>query len=489
MSESPGPKVVTGRSRSRRRRSPDERHGPAQGRGRLRSLCQALLARIWIVALCFVGAAILTAGLIEHSPRVYAATAIISIHQSGLAAMEAGERRQAEMKAIESREVLDQVVEVKGLRKLLGRSDGLELSRESAVRALRGLIEVRLRPGTSLVEVSVHNSNPALCEGLANSVAQEYVRQRSRDLDLAKELKIKLVQAAKLPDHPFSPDVKWMFIWGLSAGVAAGVLLAVVLALSQTKEQGAGSRRVKGDGQSARGRKLGLPTDRLTASPPHGPTASPTDPPSDPRSAGSFPSLRAAMGMLARKDMGRTVLFTSAVRGEGRTSCAVAYAESLARQGLKAILIDLDPDSSGLDRLLNATVSDRPGVGDVLSGRKAVREVIQEVGHEALPYIAAGSVAADLVELLARGGFPALLQELLSGGFYRVVVISPPLLPVNAIRVLVPQMQAVCLVLRTRQTSRRIAGRVIHTLRRSGAPPPWVVFNREGVVTVIRDRK
>jgi len=194
------------------------------------------------------------------------------------------------------------------------------------------------------------------------------------------------------------------------------------------------------------------------------------------------------MDALSRTETNDTVLFASAVSGAGKTACAVHFARSLAREGLRTILIDFDSASSCDDRFLHAHLAGAPGIAEVMAGHKGWRDVLHEVGGEKWSYIPAGQRTANLADLLARGAFGTCLREIRTE-FERVVVSGSPLLEGNDTVLLLAQVQAVCLVLRPQKSSRRVAARAIRMLRQAGAPPRWLVFDREGVATVIRRRK
>jgi Mrp family chromosome partitioning ATPase len=187
--------------------------------------------------------------------------------------------------------------------------------------------------------------------------------------------------------------------------------------------------------------------------------------------------------MLVRKESHCTVLFTSAVSGEGKAFCAVAYARGLAGKGIATLLIDLDPDSSAMDRLLERGVSDRPGICQALTGGIGPDEVVQKLAPQ-LGFISAGGTLADLVEGCGRAGLSALLRTW-QGRFERVVVSAPPVLGVNLSRMLASEMEAICLVSKTQKTRRRVLRRALHVLRDAGVPLRWIVLNRDKAVTVI----
>ncbi len=463
------------RHHHRHRHHHDHHHRGVSGqRGRWRrtinpSFFRRLLDRLWIVALCLVGALIVTAALIERSPRTYVATAIVSLPpaQPGAAEPARGATDpwlSLAAKGLMSRAVLEQVVERNPAIKVPSRRSRAALSTDGAIAALRGMIDVRVPAGTRLIEVRVRNTNPAWCEHLANSVVREAIASPSWAAEWSDGVQLELVRQATVPKRPVSPKVARMLTWGLSAGVGVGLVLAWVVARHDNSK--AGSVRRTADGLREPLAEPGL----LSAG-------------RRPPGSRLLPNLRRAMETMAHQEAPKTILFTSAVGGEGKTSCVLDYARSLASKGLKTALLDLDPDNSRLRRRLRAGLSAGPGAGGVLSGTRNLNQVIQEIPDEKLSYIAPGASTAELAECLAQGGFPEFTGAALRC-FERLIVSAPPLLAPNGTRLLLPHVEAVCLVLRARKTSRRMAARAIHTVRKAGTPSRWIVLSRAAGVSL-----
>ena len=166
---------------------------PRRSRSRVWTACSRLRSRagssiasgLW--RLCVMAALIAAAAVIHRSPQIYSASAVVRLERSEKTTRPSAANPQLESQRLNliregvvSRPVLQRLIEANGLCKLLARPDEPQLSKESAITAARGMIQVRARPGTDLIEVSVEHSSPAVCEKLANAVVQEYNAIRNR---------------------------------------------------------------------------------------------------------------------------------------------------------------------------------------------------------------------------------------------------------------------------------------------------------------------
>lgn len=84
----------------------------------------------------------------------------------------------------------------------------------------------------------------------------------------------------------------------------------------------------------------------------------------------------------------RTVMVTSAVAGEGKTSLACQLAISLARAGRKTLLIDSDLRRSSVHGRFD--LAQAPGLAEVLRGQEKMPQTIQETSIPGLSVLSAG---------------------------------------------------------------------------------------------------
>jgi len=118
--------------------------------------------------------------------------------------------------------------------------------------------------------------------------------------------------------------------------------------------------------------------------------------------------LRTSLFLLDPKGEDRSFLVTSTLAGEGKTFCTVNYAISLARQGLRTLVIDCDLRRPVLEEVIWGERKNRPGVADYLNGGELT---VHETRIENLYFVPAGTADANASELLARVGLQELTGE------------------------------------------------------------------------------
>jgi capsular exopolysaccharide synthesis family protein len=125
-------------------------------------------------------------------------------------------------------------------------------------------------------------------------------------------------------------------------------------------------------------------------------------------------------------DLGRCVLVTSAVGGEGKTTLAAQLAARCGNAGISTLLIDADLRRSALCPLLDVPAG--PGLSDVLEGAK-IEDVVIPVQGGTFHLLSAGTPVQDTSRILQGRNFPMLIAQLRQR--YELIFIdSPPVLPV-----------------------------------------------------------
>jgi capsular exopolysaccharide synthesis family protein len=136
----------------------------------------------------------------------------------------------------------------------------------------------------------------------------------------------------------------------------------------------------------------------------------------------------------------RVVMITSAVGGEGKTSLASYLAPSLARSGLKTLLIDADFRSPSLHRIFDVPLG--PGLSELLRGEVDSAQVIGATAVEDLKIVTAGTCDRQTLSLLAQGRLGSHFARF-KEQFDFVIVDSSPVLPVADASIIAQQVDAV----------------------------------------------
>lgn len=178
--------------------------------------------------------------------------------------------------------------------------------------------------------------------------------------------------------------------------------------------------------------------------------------------AESFRALRTAL-LLANSGMPpRTILVTSGLPSEGKTTIAINVAITLAQRGGRVLLMDADLRRPSVHRHLmggKKVREETPGLSHFLTGNCKLDEAIQPSGlMENLDLLLAGSIPPNPAEICSSEPMRKLLQDLRET-YTHVVIDSPPLLSVTDSTILSVQTDGVLLVSRsgfsTRDSLRR----------------------------------
>ena len=123
----------------------------------------------------------------------------------------------------------------------------------------------------------------------------------------------------------------------------------------------------------------------------------------------------------------KTLVVTSAVRGEGKTVSAMNLAMSFAElERQEVVLVDADLRRPCCERYLN--LNQGPGLTDVLLGQESVEKLIRPAGYRDLMMLGAGTRVDNPAEVFSSSRLEQLLQRL-KERFHYVVIDTPPVLP------------------------------------------------------------
>jgi capsular exopolysaccharide synthesis family protein len=106
----------------------------------------------------------------------------------------------------------------------------------------------------------------------------------------------------------------------------------------------------------------------------------------------------------------RSIVISSSIPGEGKTTIAINLAVSLADTGARVILVDGDLRQPSLAKYVN--IEGQVGLTTVLIGRADVEDVVQPLGTTGLDLLPAGQVPPNPSELLGSAAMASLLERL-----------------------------------------------------------------------------
>lgn len=392
-------------------------------------------------------------------------------------------------------------------------------------RALLGAITVAPSSGTDFIVITATTGSPQLGAELANGFARAFIKVRAtnardalnqqlaayksqlsatHDLSLRRDLQSKIsdleVQAATpsgnaeqvspaLPNGtPISPHPKRNAIFGAALSLLLGIIAAFGL------ERVNRNIRTPEEAEQA----YGLP---VIATVRHSRNVAPRQ---DGRASVSddlretFRSLRSTLDLVPKPL--RTILVTSAVPEEGKSTMVRNLALVYAEAGLRVAVVDADLRRPSVARMLNAQST--PGLANVLMGLVPLDTALQAVevsvpqpiaeqptngavatevvapaavatnGHGShdeavarLQVVASGPRPADPPAMFSAPNLPALLERL-SADHDVVLIDSPPLLPVSDTMPLLSLVDGTLLVCRVGTSSVDGAQRVLRIVSR-----------------------
>jgi capsular exopolysaccharide synthesis family protein len=189
----------------------------------------------------------------------------------------------------------------------------------------------------------------------------------------------------------------------------------------------------------------------------------------------AYRTLRTAILLSRAEEAPKTILFTSATEGEGKTVTAVNSAVVFAQMGLRVLLIDSDMRRPHCHKVLG--MEKGIGLTEFLTGQREVRQVIQPTMVEGLFFLSCGVAPPNPTELLGsrkmRDTLHALRKE-----FDCIILDSPPVTPVSDPLLLAAIVDGVIVVVNGQLTPRDIVKETCARLHQVRAKILGVVLNQ-----------
>ena len=301
-------------------------------------------------------------------------------------------------------------------------------------------------PDTVLLETTVTDASPARAEAIARGLAATFPRVITA-LETPTQggpspIKVSVVEAPALPTSPVSPRPLRNLALALVLGLLLGVGLAV---LRETLDN---TVKNPDDALEATGAAtLGaIAYDEQTRKRP----LIVSDSPRSVRSE-AFRQLRTNLQFVQVDGPLRSLVITSSVPGEGKSTTACNLAITMAQAGLRVCLVEADlrrPRVADYLGLVGAV-----GMTDVLIGRVRLEEALQPWGDGMLAVLPSGPLPPNPSELLSSHGMAELMKSL-QDRFDLVLLDAPPLLPVTDGAVLSTLADGAVLCVRASKTRR-----------------------------------
>jgi non-specific protein-tyrosine kinase len=321
---------------------------------------------------------------------------------------------------------------------------------------------------TVLIEIAVTDTDPNRAADIANGVAKQLSRVvqeiESPQSGAPAPVKLTTTQPAGVPTAPVAPRKSLNLALGLLVGLAAGAGGALL------REQLNTTVKTPDDIETLTGSvPLALvPFDPMAKTHPLV-TAEQAD-----GRAEAFRMLRTNLRFADVDNPARTIVVTSSMPNEGKSTSACNIALTLALTGSRVVLVEADLRKPRVCEYLG--LDSAAGLTNVLAGQNELADVLVPWRRQTLTVLPSGPVPPNPSELLGSQHMGNLLK-VLAARFDYVIVDTPPLLPVTDAAVLATLTDGALLITRHGKSSRDDVERAAQSLEAVNARLLGTVLN------------
>jgi capsular exopolysaccharide synthesis family protein len=424
-----------------------------------------ILRRNWILIVAAALVGLLLAGVVSvlTKPTYTAQTQLfVAIQSSGsVQELQQGNtfsqaRVQSYVKTVKSPAVLQPAIDALGLT--------------MTADQLASDVTATTEPNTVLINIAVANTSSVQAAAIAQEVASSLIKV----VDFLEKPKnggtspvgLSVIKPAVAPPVPSAPNTRMNLVIGLVLGLAIGIGLGVLRTTLDSRIRGEADLRHVTDVPLLGGISFDQDATRkplLTQAAPQSPRAE------------SFRQLRTNLQFANVSGKAKTVLVTSSLPGEGKSTTATNLAIAMAQAGQSVCLVDADlrrpmiNEYLGLDRSVGLTTA--------LVGAAKIDDVLQPWGEDRLYVLASGQIPPNPSELLGSPEMQQLIQRL-EFSFDSVIIDAPPLLPVTDAAVLSQYVGGVMVVVGTQKLKQQDLQKSLSALGMVGSNILGVVLNR-----------
>lgn len=343
---------------------------------------------------------------------------------------------------------------------------GLEEPASELARRVKATTDLN----TVIINISVDDDSPVRAAATAQAVANSLIRaiddlEKPRTGDQSP-VNLSIITPATAPSGPSAPNTRLNLALGLFFGIAGGLVLAVVRSIFDTRI------RVEGD------------IRRVTQAPLLGGIAFDPDATKKPllshssdqgQRGESFRQIRTNLQFANIASRAKTLLVTSSLPGEGKSTTATNLAISIAQAGQTVCLVDADLRRPMVSEYLG--LERNAGLTTALLGETHINDLLQPWGDHNLFVLTSGRIPPNPSELLGSTEMNQLIQGLESA-FDVVIIDAPPLLPVTDAAVLSQYVGGVVLVVGAQKAKQQDLDRALKALEMVDATLLGLVANR-----------
>ncbi|HSA33074.1 MAG TPA: polysaccharide biosynthesis tyrosine autokinase [bacterium] len=170
---------------------------------------------------------------------------------------------------------------------------------------------------------------------------------------------------------------------------------------------------------------------------------------------------------LAHPDVNaKSILITSSLSQEGKTTVSANIAVSFALAGRRTLLVDTDMRKPRVHKLFG--IDNKEGISTHMLGEKGIEQVIRRNVYQGLDVLLCGPIPPNPAEMMESKRFRDMTERLRD--LYDIIIFdSPPIIAVSDAAILSSMIDGVVVVVKIRQVSRDILKRSVSQLTKSNA--------------------
>jgi len=303
---------------------------------------------------------------------------------------------------------------------------------------------------------------------------ETFLTRRFREIVEQQELQeadARIMSAADVPSKPSSPRTKLVTMIAFAGSLAVGGLLVFLLERwdsnygfrSAEEIQALGMRALALVPDLSRKETNGIPAEEYILERPNSAYAE------------ALQRIRTSLFLTDARNPPKSILITSSVPLEGKSTIASALARQSARSGLKVILVDADLRRPRLHEVIG--IPNQNGLSEVLTGRANPETAIQRDEKSGLDFLPAGFGSVSPPDLFRSSTMKILLEEMTA--YYDLVMIdSPPVAAVSDSFTLSGLVDKAIYVIRWEDTPRNVALAGIRQMYEAGGDIAGIVLSR-----------
>lgn len=424
-----------------------------------------VMRRNWLVVVAFTLIGLIAGGAVAllTKPTYTAETELfVAIQNSGsVQELQQGNsfsqaRVQSYVRTIDSPVVLQPAIDSLGL--------------DSTAEELATRVSATTEANTVLISISVSDSSSVQAAAIAQAVVSSLVKtvdtlERPKTGNGTSPVSLSIIKPAKAPVAPSAPNTRLDLLVGLILGLAAGASVAVLKSSFDNRVRGESDLRRVTDAPLLGAIAFNQDAARsplLSQTGQHSPRAE------------AYRQLRTNLQFANVTGHAKTVLVTSSLPGEGKSTTATNLAIALAQAGHSVCLVDADLRRPMISEYLG--LGEGAGLTTALVGAADIDDLLQPWGDDNLFVLTSGQIPPNPSELLGSLEMKALIVRL-EKVFDWIIIDAPPLLPVTDAAVLSQHVGGVVLVVGTQKLRSNDLEKSMNALSLVGSEILGIVLN------------